>query len=130
MLGDEAYPLLPSLMKPYERNSLSDRRGNFNERLSRPRKTVECAFRILYFKWRFISKAIEMEAELADKTVKCICILHNIITEKEGFERHLTDVAVQRKSVTWERQGRLPTEANNIRDIFSLHMEKYPLRYN
>jgi hypothetical protein len=26
MLGDEAYPLLPYLMKPYERNSLTDRR--------------------------------------------------------------------------------------------------------
>ena len=101
MSGDEAYPLLPYLMKPFERNSLTDRRCNFNERLSRARKTMECAFGILYSKWRIILKAIETEVELADKIVKCICILRNTVIEKEGFERHLTDVTVQSKSVAW-----------------------------
>jgi hypothetical protein len=77
MLGNETYPLPSYMMKPYERNSLTDRRRNFNERLSRARKPVECAFGILYSKWRIISKAIETEVELADKIVKCICVLHN-----------------------------------------------------
>ena len=91
---------------------------------------MECAFGILYSKWRIISKTIQTEVEQADKIVKCICVLHNTIIEKEGFERHLTDVTVQSKSVAWERRGRLPTEAKNIRDLFSLYMKKYPLRYN
>ena len=123
-------PLLPYLMKPHERNSLPDRRRDFNERLSRARKTVECDFGILYSKWRIISKAIETEVELADKIVKCICVLRNTIIEKEGFERYLIDVTVQSKCVAWERRGRLPTESKNTRDLFSLYMEKYPLRYN
>jgi hypothetical protein len=59
MLGGEAYPLLPYLMKPNERNSLTDRRSNFNESLTRARKTVECAFGILYSKRRVISKKIK-----------------------------------------------------------------------
>ena len=91
---------------------------------------MECAFGILYSKWHIISKAIEMEVELADKIVKCICILHNTIVEKEGVERHLTDVTVLSKSVAWERRGRFPTDAKNIRDLFSLYVEEYPLRYN
>jgi len=63
---------------------------------------MECAFGILYSKWRIISKTIEMEVELPDNIVKCICVLHNTIIEKEGVERHLTDVTVQSKSVAWE----------------------------
>jgi len=55
-------------MKPYECNSLTDRRHCFIERLPREKKTVECTFGILYSKWRIISKTIEMEVELADKT--------------------------------------------------------------
>jgi len=91
---------------------------------------LECAFGILYSKWCVISKAVETEVELADKIVKCICVLHNTIIEKEGFGRHLIDVMVQSKSVAWEQQGRLPTEAKNIRDLFSLYMEKYPIQHN
>jgi hypothetical protein len=60
---------------------------------------MECAFGILYSKWRIILKAIEIEVELADKIVKSICIWHNTIIEKEVFERHLTDVTVKSKSV-------------------------------
>jgi hypothetical protein len=84
MLGDEAYPLLPYLMKLFEHNSLTDRRRNFNEHLSRERETMECAFGILYSKWRIILKAIETEVELADKIVKSICILRNTIIRKRG----------------------------------------------
>jgi len=86
MLGGAAYPLLPYLMKPYERNSLTDRRRSFNKRLSRARKTVESVFGILYSKWRIISKTIEMEVELCDKNLKCICVLRNTIIEKMGLK--------------------------------------------
>jgi hypothetical protein len=121
ILGDGAYPLLHYLMKPYEPNSLTDRRHSFNECLSRARKTVECAFRNLYSKWCIISKAIKMEVELVHRIVKCICCLHNTIVKKSGFERHLTDITVQSKFVAWERRGRLPTETKNLRDLFSLY---------
>ena len=51
----------------------------------------------------YISKATGTEVELADKLMKCICVIHNTTRVKAGFERHLTDVTVQSKSVAWEQ---------------------------
>nr|CAH7754475.1 unnamed protein product [Callosobruchus chinensis] len=58
---------------------------NFNKRLSRARKTVECAFGILFAKWRIISSVIETGETTAYIIIKSICILHNIIIEKESY---------------------------------------------
>jgi hypothetical protein len=41
ILGDEAYPLLSNLLKPYGRQSLDADKEYFNARLSRARRTVE-----------------------------------------------------------------------------------------
>lgn len=116
-------------MKPYAREGLTETRRRFNDRLSRARKTVECAFGITYSKWRILSKSIETSVDLADKIVKCICVLHNTLIDREGFERHITDVEIGGKNVIWERRGRPPTEAANIRETFAQYFEKYPLTY-
>nr|CAH7734522.1 unnamed protein product [Callosobruchus chinensis] len=64
---------------------LEKNKENFNKRLSRARKTVECAFGILFAKWRIISSVIETGETTADIIIKAICILHNIIIEKESY---------------------------------------------
>nr|CAH7734519.1 unnamed protein product [Callosobruchus chinensis] len=84
-IADEAYPLKENLMKPYSGKTLNPSQENFNKRLSRARKTVECAFGILFAKWRIISSVIETGETTADIIIKAICILHNIIIEKESY---------------------------------------------
>nr|CAI5850709.1 unnamed protein product [Callosobruchus analis] len=71
---------LTNLLKPYSRNHLTLENLNFNQRLSRARKTIE---------WRLLSKPIETYEKTADDIIKAICILHNTILDREGIQRHL-----------------------------------------
>lgn len=129
ILADEAYPLLPYLIVPYERQNLTEEMRNYNKRLSRARMTVECAFGILYSKWRILSKSIETDVKVADNIVKCVCVLQNTIIDKEGIDRHLNGVTVKGKSVTWIRRGRIPTQAKDVRNMYCQYFENYPLQY-
>jgi len=84
ILGDEAYPLKTYLMKPLVRKDLSCEEHDFNYRLSQARRCVECAFGILTAKWRLLNKVIGTNINKAEKIVRCICLLPNIITDLEG----------------------------------------------
>jgi len=86
MLGDEAYPLLSYLMRPNPRRQLTESRRLFNYRLSRGRRVVESAFGILAAKWRILNKPIETSPNMADRTVKCICVSHNTVIDREGLD--------------------------------------------
>jgi len=83
ILGDEASPLKTYRMKPFARKDLSCEERVFNCRLSRARRCVECAFVILTAKWQLLNKAIEMNVNKAERTVRCICLLHDIIIDLE-----------------------------------------------
>lgn len=129
-IADEAYPLMTHLLKPYSRRNLTPENMNFNMRLSRARKTIECAFGILYSKWRILSKAIETNEKTADHIIKAICILHNTIIHKEGFEKHLklvTDRVLQ--NVVNRPRGRATNEAQFTRDTFQMYVNSFPIQY-
>jgi len=53
-VGDEAYPLLEILLRPYSRRDINASNEYFNSRLSRARRCIECAFGIITSKWRLL----------------------------------------------------------------------------
>jgi hypothetical protein len=84
ILWDEACPLKTYLMKSFARKDLSYEERVFNYMLSRARRCTECAFSILTAKWRLLNKAVETNVNKAERIVRCICLLYNIITDLEG----------------------------------------------
>lgn len=84
ILGDQGYPLKTYLLKPYNRCTATEDELLFNYRLSSVRRVIECAFGILVGKWRVLKTEIQCMPDKVDVIVKCVCLLHNIVIDKEG----------------------------------------------
>lgn len=83
-VGDEAFPLKRNLMRPYPRAQLNNNRRQFNHRLSRARKVVECGFGMLATKFRLLRSPISCHPSKVDDLVLAMCVLHNFIRICEG----------------------------------------------
>ncbi|XP_046682941.1 protein ANTAGONIST OF LIKE HETEROCHROMATIN PROTEIN 1-like [Homalodisca vitripennis] len=80
-VGDEAFPLMVNLMRPYPRKNVTTNHENkvFNYRLSRARQTVECAFGILASRFRVVSRPFEIKVTTVVDVVKAACVMHNYL---------------------------------------------------
>lgn len=94
VLGDEAFPLLSNLMKPFPRKqSLIDlSKAVFNYRLSRARRQVENVFGILTHRFRIYSTPIQLKTSTIEDVVTVTCILHNILVDENVFPDNNSDL--------------------------------------
>ncbi|GFO18877.1 protein antagonist of like heterochromatin protein 1 [Plakobranchus ocellatus] len=83
-VADEAYPLKDNLMRPYGGRNLDNPRRIFNQRLSRARKCVECAFGILTAKWEIFQRPIKLNVNNSIKVIMAACALHNFVRARDG----------------------------------------------
>lgn len=79
-------------MKPFSKRRLGESEVIYNKRLSTARKTVECAFGILFAKWRILSCCIETYPANADYIIKAVCLLHNLVIDRDGFCGNVEDI--------------------------------------
>lgn len=91
-IGDSAFQIHTNLLRPFPERGLTPRRRVFNYRLSRCRRSVECAFGILCNKWRVFHTPILVEPNFVDLITKTCCALHNFVRKRDGinFEDTLT----------------------------------------
>ncbi|XP_029345737.1 uncharacterized protein LOC115033040 [Acyrthosiphon pisum] len=101
-VGDGAFALHTNLLRPYPQRGLNDERRIFNYRLSRARRTVECAFGVLANKWRVLHTTILVSPKFVDDIVKSCCVLHNFVRKRDGYnfedmesECNLDDIEVR-----------------------------------
>ncbi|CAN7998384.1 unnamed protein product [Ixodes hexagonus] len=88
LVGDEAFPLMENLMRPYPGTSLTLCEKVYNYRLSRARRVVENAFGTLAAWWRIFRQIIQAELSTVDNLVCAAVLLHNFLRtcdeEEEG----------------------------------------------
>ncbi|XP_034092899.1 protein ANTAGONIST OF LIKE HETEROCHROMATIN PROTEIN 1-like [Gymnodraco acuticeps] len=99
-VGDEAFPLLDNLLRPFPGRHLTRERRLFNYRLSRARLVVECAFGILSTQWRMLRRVITTSPEVTELCVKAACVLHNFLRRKTIDMPSRTPIARSTDEVT------------------------------
>lgn len=77
LVGDDAFPLKPYLMKPYSKPKLTKEERIYNYRISRARRIVENAFGILASRFRVFGQPLALKVETTTKIVKATCAIHN-----------------------------------------------------
>ncbi|XP_054929960.1 uncharacterized protein [Dermacentor andersoni] len=97
MVGDEAFPLKPYLMRPYPRRALHAyrvsqyseylKRAVFNYRLSRARRLIENSFGILASRWRILKRPFRASEETTENIVRACVALHNFLMKDSVFAR-------------------------------------------
>ena len=79
IIGDDAFPLRPWLMKPFKRRNLAIGERIFNYRLSRARRVSENAFGILANRFRVLLTTMQQDPKTAELIVTACCCLHNLM---------------------------------------------------
>lgn len=83
VLGGEAYPLMPTLMKPYSVNgTLTAAQKVFNRRLRSCHSTVRRAFEHLKGRWNILHNMQDNQVTKVPSIVLSCCILHNLVESR------------------------------------------------
>lgn len=123
-LGDEAFPLLDNLLKPYRRSdaTLDKTKAIFNYRLSRARRLVENSFGILVNRFRIFLTTIDLSSSNLESMVTSACIIHNLLIDEKPIDEFT--IPEHEDSLDNLVENDLPennADATDIRNIFKYY---------
>ena len=111
LVGDDAFPLRPWMMKPYAQRGLDHPQTVFNYRLSRARRVVENAFGILANRFRCMLTTMQQQPETVRTIVMAALCLHNLMRRRyPTLQNSLMDKENRKHKVTdgqWRREEQL-----------------------
>jgi hypothetical protein len=126
LVGDDAFALKPTMMKPLPLRSMTLEQRIFNYRLSRARRVVENVFGILANRFRCLLTTLQQGPERAATITMACCVLHNLLrirnpsgTDPRQVQDELDDrgTAGQLQDMGDKYQGRNPSrQAKEIRE--------------
>lgn len=107
LIGDEAFALKTTMMKPYSRAlALRDQEAAvYNIRHTHARRAVEDSFGVLCARFRILFTPIIALPSTVDKIITCCCILHNIVissrsvTATNGSSKTLNSIRRQERNI-------------------------------
>lgn len=112
-------------MKPFARSQLTNERKAFNYRISRARKTVECAFGMLCSKFGVLQTSINCKVDTVDTIIQAICVLHNYIRIHDG---KLVIPTIQNEALIRQNARVQPRcTAKRLRDRLCDYMQLFPI---
>ena len=125
-IGDEAFPLLPNMMRPYGGRGITEEQRIFNYRLSRARRIVENAFGILAARWRVFHTKIAVHPKSAKNIILASCVLHNFLqrTSTPAQINNVDQIDVTRCEAFLpfnSRGNRNQEEAAHVREMFQIY---------
>ena len=101
IIGDEAFPCLHNLLRPYPRydnRTLAKPEAVFNYRLCRARMPVECAFGILAQRFRVFNRGIPLCTDNVNKVVQAATCLHNYLREDKEVDQIYAELNPNREA--------------------------------
>lgn len=95
LIGDGAFPLSTTKLKPYPGSVLTAEQEYFNYRLSSARMHVENAFGRLKGRFKLLQKGPQTKFTTTVKIIMACCVLHNLCeTKASSFNTTLLDEVV------------------------------------